>query len=79
MASSLTGAYVCEPLMIGIQLPTVPPPGRCSWDTGFTDAPVPVLDASGSVCNNAVIDVYYNFTWKGQEITQLNATIVLGQ
>ena len=76
----LTGAYVCEDLLIGLQLPTSPLPDRCSWDDGYTDPPVPIFhDVLGTMCNNVVLDVYYNFTWKGQEIVQLNATVILGE
>lgn len=77
-----TDAYVCEDLIVGEQLPTAPVPDRCSWDNGLTPAPVPSLNTSLGpvpICQNAVIDVYYNFTWKGQKIVMLNATIVLGQ
>ena len=69
---------MCEELLVGGQLPRTPTPDRCSWDDGFTEAPTPALSTDGSTCENAVLDVYYNFTWKGREIVQLNATIVLG-
>ena len=72
----MTGAYLCEELVVGGELPVAPAPPRCSWDDGYTRAPTPRV--SGDTCENAVVDVYYNFTWKGREIIQLNATIVLG-
>ncbi|CAG5135541.1 unnamed protein product, partial [Candidula unifasciata] len=47
-------------------------PGPCSWDDSFTTPPV--LDGS---CANVVVDVRYNFEWKGSEITKLSAVVIL--
>ena len=40
--------------------------------------PEPMFDSTESRCLNAVVDVLYNFTWSGSQITSLEATIVLG-
>lgn len=53
-------------------------PARCFWDDGYNRAPEPMLDSADSTCLNAVVDVLYNFTWSGSQITSLEATIVLG-
>ena len=53
-------------------------PARCFWDDGYNRAPEPMLDSTESTCLNAVVDVLYNFTWSGSQITSLEATIVLG-
>ena len=62
-------------------VPEIPPlPDRCSWDDGFTDPPIPLeIGQNDRFCRDAVIDVFYNFTWKGQEIVRLNATVILGE
>lgn len=73
---------MCEDLLIGMLPEATALPDRCWWDDGYTDPPAPELvGISGFMfdCNNAVIDTFYNFTWKGQEIVQLNATIILGK
>jgi len=50
---------------------------RCFFDDGFTVPPSPSFDAATGVCSNAVVAVEYNFTWSGQTITRLNATVTL--
>ncbi|XP_071093740.1 uncharacterized protein [Haliotis cracherodii] len=50
-------------------------PPRCAWDDGYTRPPVPSLGAVA--CNDVVVDVRYIFTWTGQRIVNLNATVIL--
>ncbi|XP_067680364.1 mucin-3A-like isoform X2 [Haliotis asinina] len=50
-------------------------PPRCSWDDGYSRPPIPSL--ASNVCNNVVVDVRYSFTWSGQRIINLNATVIL--
>uniref|UniRef100_A0A2C9K0I9 Uncharacterized protein n=1 Tax=Biomphalaria glabrata TaxID=6526 RepID=A0A2C9K0I9_BIOGL len=48
-------------------------PARCSWDDGAS-----VLGPNGNgVCNNAVLEVRYNFEWSGTTISKVTADIVL--
>jgi len=73
---SVTTAYVCpsDPVVWST---AHPPPPRCWFDDGFTVPPSPSFDAATGVCHNAVVGVEYNFTWSGQTITRLNATLTL--
>lgn len=60
---------------------TIPPQQelpRCTFDDGYMPAPLPVYNLTTQVCHNAVLSVKYNFTWSGQRIVFLNATVVLG-
>ena len=71
-----TSTYVCPSNLISWS--TAPPvPARCFFDDGFAAAPTPFFDAVAGVCSNAVVAVEYNFTWSGQTVTRLNATVVL--
>ncbi|KAK0069005.1 tectonic-2 [Biomphalaria pfeifferi] len=48
-------------------------PARCSWDDGAS-----VLGPNGNgICNNAVLEVRYNFEWSGTTISKVTADIVL--
>lgn len=51
---------------------------RCRFDDGFTAPPVPFFSGSNSTCENAVLDVDYQFHWTGTSILRLNATVILG-
>ncbi|XP_064612358.1 uncharacterized protein LOC135476300 [Liolophura sinensis] len=51
---------------------------KCSFDDGYTPAPLPVYNSTTKVCHNAVLSVKYNFTWSGQRIVFLNTTVILG-
>lgn len=53
------------------------PSARCFFDSGFIASPSPSFSADTGICSNAVVAVEYNFTWSGQTITRLNATITL--
>lgn len=73
---SRTSAYVCP--SSPVDWSTVEsPPVHCAFDNGFNIPPVPSFDAPTSVCRNAVVGVEYNFTWSGQTVTRLNATVTL--
>ncbi len=75
----LTGAYVCHVVpVVGAQPPSVSQPSRCVWDDGYMQPPLPVYNETTNTCENAVVDVFYNFTWQGSEVLYLNATVVLG-
>lgn len=50
---------------------------RCSWDDSYFRAPTPIFNETLSICQNAVIDIHYNFTWKGGEVLLLNATYIM--
>ena len=54
-------------------------PARCSWDDGYTYAPEPVYNSTTGTCQNAVLDVHYNFTWRANQIIYLEATVMLGK
>lgn len=73
----ITGAFVCGNYLVGGApvSPSLPP--RCGWDNGFTAPPEPVRDNVSNTCSNAVVRVFYNFTWAGQSVLHLNATIIL--
>lgn len=74
-----TGAYLCgNQSLIGNLAATTTPPSRCPGDNGYTVPPSPVYNATSGFCQNAVVDVFYNFTWRGQSIVALNATLILG-
>lgn len=73
----ITEAYVCGNYSVGGApvFPNLPP--RCGWDSGFTAPPEPVRDEVWDTCNNTVVRVLYDFTWAGQSVLHLNATIIL--
>ena len=72
-----TKAYLCgNQTVIGSLTGSSPPP-RCDFDDGYTKPPAPRYDPITNICYNAVVDVLYNFTWKGQSIVSLNATLIL--
>lgn len=71
------GAYVCGNDTLRGDLPQLPPMTRCSWDDGFTKPLAPAFNASALACENAVVDVLYSFTWSGQSVVELSASIVL--
>jgi len=72
----VTSAYVCP--NSPVRWSTVESQAtRCSFDNGFTVPPTPTFDAATGVCRHAVVGVEYNFTWSGQTITRLKATITL--
>lgn len=51
---------------------------RCAWDDGYTLPPGPTYNEATSTCENAVVNVTYEFTWDGSEIVLLNASYILG-
>nr|XP_022344655.1 uncharacterized protein LOC111137481 isoform X2 [Crassostrea virginica] len=51
---------------------------RCPFDNGNTRAPVPTINATTGNCENVVLDVNYEFLWKGNEIVRLDAIVILG-
>ena len=53
-------------------------PLRCPNDSSFELPDVPTYDSVTGICSSVVLDVRYNFTWQGQEITGLTADIILG-
>lgn len=55
-----------------------PLPPLCIWDDGYTKPVVPHYDEATNTCQNAVLDVHYNFTWSGTSIIGLTAFIILG-
>jgi len=70
-----TGAYVCAgapPYQ-----PTVSVPPACGFDNTYTLPPRPTINATSNTCDNVVVSVLYNFTWSGQSVLLLNATVVL--
>jgi len=69
-------AHICPDNLV-FRPTTQPRPTRCSFDNGFTIPLKPHFDALTGVCSNAVVAVNYNFTWSGQTITHLNATVTL--
>jgi len=71
-----TSAYRCPNDSVSwLNMPSTP--ARCSFDNGFTVPQAPSFDTATGVCSNAVVAVEYNFTWSGQTITHLNATVIL--
>lgn len=52
---------------------TLPP--RCGFNDHYTRPPSPNIN--GATCENAVVDVRYNFYWSGPNILKLNATVFL--
>jgi len=74
--NATTSAYVCPDNPV-FQPTAQPGSIRCSFDSGFTVPPKPHFDALTGICSNAVVAVTYNFTWSGQTITHLNATVTL--
>ena len=55
-------------------------PPRCPWDNGYTKPSAPILrtDSNNYQCDNIVLRVQYHFTWSGNKIDFLNASIILG-
>ena len=53
-------------------------PDRCSWDDGFTLPPVPQYNNQTSLCSNVVLDVRYELFWRGNQIVQADASVILG-
>jgi len=72
-----TSAYVCPRDRISWSTPRSVPSSRCSFDGGRGIPPSPSFDAATGVCRNAAFSVEYNFTWSGQTIVHLNATVTL--
>lgn len=69
------GNYVCDEAVITDT--TEPTRGtRCPFDDGSTLPPVPNIN--GNTCENAVLDVKYEFQWKGSRIVKVDATVLLG-
>ena len=73
-----TNAFVCQPIGNTTRGNSKSDPPRCAFDDGYTPPPTPVYDNNTQICHNAVLEVRYNFTWKGSEILLLNATYILG-
>ena len=75
-----SGVYACEVSDDQHSDATAP---RCTWDDGYTRPPAPFYNETTNICHNAVVDVYYNFTWEGAgilnagNVTSLNATLIL--
>lgn len=69
------GNYICEE---GVITDTTEPTRgtRCPFDNGSTLPPVPNIN--GNTCENAVLDVKYEFQWKGTRIVKVDATVILG-
>ena len=72
----ISGAFICplEPTVTDNPEPLI----RCGWDDGYTSPPIPEFDNSTGICHNVVLDVHYNFTWQGNTIVELNATLIIG-
>ncbi|XP_062613732.1 uncharacterized protein LOC134275462 isoform X1 [Saccostrea cucullata] len=69
------GNYICvENVPVDVTEPTRG--SRCSFDNGYTRPPVPFV--RNNVCENVVLDVKYDFQWKGTRIVKLDATVILG-
>ena len=73
-----TGAYRCNNQTSVDDVVEDPLPSYCEWDDGHTRPPRPRLSDDTQTCENVVLDVLYNFTWSGDEVILLNATIILG-
>lgn len=73
----ITGAYVCGNYSAGGAPPQSTLPPRCSWDNGYTPPLQPFLNNISNTCENSVVRVLYNFTWSGQSVLYLNATLIL--
>ena len=72
----VTSSYACPSDPVAWSTARSPPP-RCFFDDGFTVPPSPSFNAVTGVCCNAVVAVEYNFTWSGQTITHLIATVTV--
>lgn len=73
----VTGAYVCGNYSVGGGPPQITLPPRCAWDNGYTAPQQPVPNITSRTCDNSVVRVLYNFTWSGQSVLYLNATLIL--
>ncbi|XP_048768983.2 tectonic-2-like isoform X2 [Ostrea edulis] len=69
------GNYICEENVI-VDTAETTRGTRCAFDDGTTCPPVPTIN--GATCENVVLDVKYEFEWKGSRIVRLNATVLLG-
>ncbi|CAC5366675.1 TCTN2 [Mytilus coruscus] len=63
----------CTGYVDGTAQETLPP--RCGFNDHYTRPPSPNIN--GATCENAVVDVRYNFYWSGPNILKLNATVFL--
>ncbi|VDI62598.1 tectonic-2 [Mytilus galloprovincialis] len=68
-----TNELPCTGYVDGTTQETLPP--RCGFNDHYTQPPSPNIN--GATCENAVVDVRYNFYWSGPNILKLNATVFL--